>query len=137
MATLDDVRAIALGFPEVVEAPAGHGGGTGWRTKNGLFVWERGPRATDLTSLGALGLEWPEGVVIGIRTDGLDAKAALLETFPRAFFTIPHFEGYPAVLCPLDAIDVALLRETVTEAWLLRAPVRLAKQWLADHPAGV
>ena len=136
MVTIDAVRSVALSFPEVVEASAGHGGGIAWRTKNGSFVWEREPRATDLASLDALGRTWPEDAVIGIRTDGLDAKAGLLETFPDAFFTIPHFEGYPAVLCPLESIGLALLRETVTDAWLVKAPARVAKQWLAEHPAG-
>jgi hypothetical protein len=134
MATLDDVRAIAMAFPDVVEAEVGHGGGIGWRTRNGLFVWERGPRASDLTALAALGRQWPPGAVVGIRTDGLDAKAALLETYPEGFFTIPHFEGYPAVLCRLDVVDASLLPEVVTDAWLVRAPVRVARAWLEQHP---
>ncbi|QIG39083.1 hypothetical protein G5T42_05920 [Microbacterium sp. 4R-513] len=134
MATLDDVRAIALSLPETHEAVDGHRGGAGWRTKDGLFVWERGPSKADLAKLRELGREWPDGPVVGVRTDGLDGKAALLESFPEQFFTIPHFEGYPAVLVRLQVIDVDLLREVVTDAWLLKAPKRLAKEWLAEHP---
>jgi hypothetical protein len=69
-----------------------------------------------------------------VRTDGLDGKEALLGSFPEQFFAIPHFDGYPAVLVRLDAIDAELLREVVTDAWLLRAPKRLAEAWLAAHP---
>lgn len=134
MATIDDVRAIALGLPETHEAVDGHRGGAGWRTRNGLFAWERGPSKADLAKLAALGRAWPEGPVVGVRTDGLDGKQALLESFPDAFFTIPHFDGYPAVLVRLEAIDAELLREVVTDAWLLKAPTALARAWLAENP---
>ncbi len=134
MADLDDVRRIALDLPESAEVENGHRGGRGWRTKAGLFVWERGPSGADLTSLAALGREWPDGVVVGVRTDGLDGKEALLASLPDALFTIPHFDGYPAVLVRLNSVDPQLLRELVTDAWLLRAPKRVAKEWLAAHP---
>jgi hypothetical protein len=44
------------------------------------------------------------------------------------------FDGYLAVLIRLDRIPVPELAEVVTEAWLTRAPKRLAAQLLADHP---
>jgi len=133
MADLDDVRRIALGLPEAVEVANGQRGGAGWRTRNGLFVWERGPSGADLATLAALGREWPGAVVVGVRTDGLEAKEALLASFPDALFTIPHFDGYAAVLVRLDRVDPELLRELVTDAWLLRAPKRVARAWLAEH----
>ena len=46
------------------------------------------------------------------------------------YFTIPHFDGYPAILVRLDAIGRTALDELLTEAWLARAPKRLAKRWL-------
>jgi len=134
MATLDDVRTIALDLPDTDEVVDGHRGGAAWRTRKGVFVWERGAGKTDLAQLAALGRSWPDGVVVGVRTDGLDGRQALLETFPDAFFSIPHFDGYPAVLVRLEQIDLDLLREIVTEAWLLRVPKRLAQEWLAAHP---
>ena len=106
MATLDDVRAIALGFPGAVERVDGHRGGASWRTTGGPFAWQRGPSGRDLEQLAALGRDWPPGDVIGVRTDGRQVKEALLESFPDAFFTIPHFDGYPAVLVRLDVIDL-------------------------------
>ena len=74
MPTLDDVRAIALSFPETIEKVDGHRGGAGWRTPDGLFVWERGPSKADLAALAALGRTWPDGPVVGVRTDGLEAR---------------------------------------------------------------
>ncbi|KRB36889.1 MmcQ/YjbR family DNA-binding protein [Microbacterium sp. Root180] len=133
MATLDQVRELALALPGVHERVDGHRGGATWRTDAGAFVWERGPGKADLVALEKLGRSWPDGVVVGVRTDGLDEKEALLETFPDAFFTIPHFDGYPAVLVRLDRIEVAQLREVVTDAWLLRAPRRVARDWLDAH----
>ncbi|MGB4136870.1 MAG: MmcQ/YjbR family DNA-binding protein [Microbacterium sp.] len=133
MATLDDVRRIAAEFPRVVERTEGHHGGASWRTNAGMLAWERPPSRRDLEQLDGLGRDWPDGVVIGVRVDGEQAKAALIETYPDAFFTIPHFDGYPAVLVRLDAIDEQLLRETLTDAWLLRVPPTVARAWLADH----
>lgn len=131
--TLDEVRGIALGLPGAQESVDGHRGAATWSTGNGAFVWERGPSKTDLTKLAELGREWPSGPVVGVRTDGLDGKEALLGSFPEIFFTIPHFDGYPAVLVRLDAIDADQLREVVTDAWLLKVPRRIAKEWLAEH----
>ena len=91
-------------------------------------------RPTSRSSPSSAG-EWPDGPVIGVRTEGLDGKEALLGSFPDVFFTIPHFDGYPAVLVRLDAIDLEQLREVVTDAWLLKAPKRVAKEWLAEHDA--
>lgn len=133
MATLDDVRAIAMGLPGVTETVDGHRGGAVWRTTSGGFVWERGPSKTDLATLASLGSSWPDGVVLGVRTDSLETKDALLAELPGTVFTIPHFDGYPAVLCRLDRISPDDLRELVVEAWLTRAPARVARQWLADN----
>jgi hypothetical protein len=134
VATLDDVRAIALELPGVVERVDGHRGGASWRTPAGAFVWQRGPSGRDLTQLAALGREWPPGEVVGVRTDGPQVKQALLETYPDAFFTIPHFDGYPAVLVRLGTVDLDQLREVITDAWLLKVTKRAAKEWLAAHP---
>lgn len=136
MATIEDVRRIALEFPRVTERAEGHHGGAAWRTTAGMLAWERPPSRHDLQQLEALGREWPEGAVIGLRVDGEQAKAALTETYPEAFFTIPHFDGYPAVLARLDALDEQLLRELLTDAWLLRVPATIGRAWLSEHGLG-
>lgn len=133
MATLDDVRSIALALPDTHEGVDGHRGGATWRTRAGAFVWERGASQADVAALEKLGRVWPDGAVVGVRTDGVDEKEALLETYPDAFFTIPHFDGFPAVLVRLDAVGADHLREIVTDAWLLKAPRRVAAQWLASQ----
>ncbi|MFE1664936.1 MmcQ/YjbR family DNA-binding protein [Microbacterium sp. P02] len=134
MPTLDDVRALALAMPDTVEKVEGHGGGASWRVHDRMFVWERGPSATDERQLAELGRTWPGGTVVGARTESVEMRDALIGSSPQHFFTIPHFDGYPAVLVRLSAIPQGVLAEVITDAWLARAPVRAAKAWLADHP---
>ena len=49
------------------------------------------------------------------------------------FFTTPHFDGYPAVLVQLDGISLDDLNEVIVEAWLVRAPHRLAEQYIESN----
>lgn len=46
------------------------------------------------------------------------------------FFTTPHFNDYPAVLVRLERIGSEELDELITEAWLARAPRRLARSYI-------
>ena len=133
MATVDDLREIALSLPGVLEVTDGHTGTVAWRVKSGMFTGLRGPRATDLRQLDELGRSWPDGVVIGVRTGSLEEKEALLAAEPDVLFTIPHYDGYPGLLVRLDLIDRDRLVELVTDSWLTRAPVTVGKQWLAEH----
>ena len=74
--------------------------------------------------------------VLVFRVDGAESKEILLADARGLFFTTPHWNGYPAVLMhipDLKQIDRDELRELVIEAWLTRAPKRLAKQWLAEN----
>lgn len=57
------------------------------------------------------------------------AKSAFIADDPAVFFTTPHFDGYPAILVRLDAIGLDDLHEVIVEAWLARAPRRLAAAW--------
>jgi hypothetical protein len=92
-----------------------------------LFVWERPLRRSDLEALGDAA---PDGPILGARVEHLIAKEALLADAPDVLFTTPHFDGYPAVLVRLDRISVVDLEEVVVEAWLARAPKRLAQRYL-------
>lgn len=125
MATWDDVRRAVLALPETSELPSR--GIPGWRVKDKGFVWERPLRRGDLE---ALGDEAPDGPILAARVPDVGVKAALLADDPHVFFTTPHFDGYPAILVRLDRITVADLDELIVEAWLARAPKRLAKEYL-------
>lgn len=101
-----------------------------WVVREKLFVWERPLRQSDLKALGDAA---PDGPILGARVEHLVAKDALIADDPGVFFTTPHFEGYPAVLVRLEKIAEDELRELIVEAWLARAPKRLAKQYVAEH----
>jgi hypothetical protein len=60
----------------------------------------------------------------------LIAKEALLADDPDVFFTTPHFDGFPAILVRLDRITLEDLEEVIVEAWLVRAPKRLAREYV-------
>jgi hypothetical protein len=39
----------------------------------------------------------------------------------RGVFTIPHLDGYAAVLLQLDEVATSVLRRLITDAWLASA----------------
>lgn len=125
MASWDDVRRIALALPETNERPSR--GNAFWRVREKGFAWERPLRRSDLEALGEAA---PDGPILGLRVEHLGAKEALLADAPDVCFTIPHFDGYPAVLVRLDAIGLEELTELIVDAWLCRAPRRLAQQYV-------
>ena len=127
MATWDDVRRIALELPEASEVTSRDR--AQWRVKDKLFVWERPLRRSDLE---ALGDSAPDGPILGARVEHLVAKEAMIADDPSVFFTTPHFDGYPAVLVQLEKIGLEDLREVIVEAWLARAPKRLAEAYLRE-----
>ena len=128
VATWDEVRRIALSLPGTSERLS-HGTAS-WRVHDKGFVWERPLRQSDLRALGDAA---PTGPILGARVEHLGAKAALIESEPEVFFTTPHFNGYPAVLVRLEQIAVENLEEVIVEAWLARAPKRLAKEYIETH----
>jgi hypothetical protein len=125
VASWDDVRRIALALPETSERLSRDR--PQWRVKDKLFVWDRPLRRSDLE---ALGDKAPSGPILGARVEHLGAKEALLANDQGVFFTTPHFDGYPAILVRLEEISVEDLDEVIVEAWLARAPKRLAKDYL-------
>ena len=127
MATWDDVRRMALELPETSEQKTAKRGRAKWLVKDKMFVWERPLRQTDLRALGDAA---PSGPILGARVEHLIAKDALVNGEPEVFFTTPHFDGYPAVLIQLEKIPLDELEEVIIEAWLARAPKRLAKEYI-------
>jgi hypothetical protein len=99
--------------------------------KDKLFGWERPLGRSDLEALGDAA---PDGPILAVRVPDVGAKEALVADDPAVYFTTPHFNGYPAVLVRLERIGPPELEELLVEAWLDRAPKRLAATWLAEHP---
>ncbi len=128
MASLDDVAVIALALPEAVEEPL-HGWRS-WKVRKKLFVWERPLSEKEIAAVG----REPDGDILGARLPDPEARTALLASEPEVFFTTPHFDRSPTtVLVRLDRIPRDELEELVTEAWLSRAPKRVAAAFLAER----
>jgi hypothetical protein len=126
MATWDDVSRIALALPDTVEGTDTNG--YKWEVHNKHFAYERPLRARDLEELGAVA---PDGPILGVRVADLDEKRGLIGSDPEVFFTIPHYANYPAVLVLLEKISLEQLNEVLTDAWLCRAPKRMAAAFLS------
>jgi hypothetical protein len=126
MASFDDVAALALGLPEVTEGER-HGQRT-WYIGGKGFAWERPFSKADLRRFGDQAP--PGGPILAVRVEDQGEKEAVLAAQPGAFFTIPHFDGYAAVLIQLDRVAGPALREAITDAWLACAPRKLADQYL-------
>jgi hypothetical protein len=125
MAIWDDVRRLVLALPQTTEGTSREGL-LGWSVNGKTFAWERPLRRGGLQALGDAA---PKGPILAARVPDLGAKEALLATGGDVYFTTPHFNGYPAVC--LDRMALPDLEELLVEAWLCRAPKRLAAEYLA------
>lgn len=115
MATFDDVRRIAMGLPEVTADE----GGTSFRVDGKLFAhpW--------LERIDPKKARVPNLDVAVVRIESEADKEPLIQMDPRVFFTEPHFDGWPSIHVRLAAVDEALLRRLLADAWRTRAPKRL------------
>ena len=96
------------------------------------FVWQRPLNKADLKTLGDRDRRRRRGRSWRRTWPTLDEKDALVTEEPDVFFTIEHFTGFRAVLIRLDRIEVDRLEDVITDAWLVRAPKRLAADFLAS-----
>lgn len=126
MATLDDVARMASQLPEATEGER-HGNRT-WFVAGRAFAWDRPFSKADIRRFGDQSP--PDGPILALRVADLGEKEAVLAANPDAFFTIPHFDGYSAVLIQLRKVSAKALRDAITDGWLACAPTALAVRHL-------
>jgi hypothetical protein len=131
MTTMADLDELALALPYVTKTVSDDGRPF-YSVKGKLFCLHRSRRPD------AVDPETGERLddVLMFRVEDLGVKELMLADDRGVFFTTKHFDGYPAVLVripDLARIDREELRDLVVEAWLTRAPKRVAKAWLDEH----
>lgn len=131
MVTFDDTVRMLAALPEVTEGRR-YGRPT-WFVGNKAFAWERPFSKADIKRFGDE--TPPTGPILALVTADLEEKEAVLAMGTRGFFTIPHFEGFAAVLVQLDVVAKKPLRLAIEDAWLASAPERLRDEFLSSRRA--
>lgn len=129
MVTIDDVEAVIAELPDVSESTSY--GNRCWVVGTKNFAWIRPFSKADLSRFGRDPV--PDGPILAVRVEDLMEKEAILAEGRTGFFTIPHFDGYAAVLIQLEVARQRDVSEAIVDAWLAMAPPAAARELLADR----
>ena len=113
--TEEDVRAMALSFPQVEEGSA-----YGRPAFKAFGKFLARVRAEDASI-----------VLVGV---GFDEREMLMQAEPDVFHITPHYQNYPSVLARLATVDPGTVRSFLERRWRQCAPKTFLKEWDAARP---
>ncbi len=118
VSTIEGAARIAASLPGVTEGER-HGNMT-WFVGGKAFAWDRPFSKADIRRFGEV--QPPPGPILAVGVADLDEKEAVLASSSEAVFTIPHLDGYAAVLIHLERVSTSELEDLITDAWSVHAP---------------
>ena len=130
-ARLTDLDEIALALPEVTREPP-EGGRPAYLVRGKTFAFARGPRKDAFDP--ETGELYDDVLAFSCTAED---KESMVGDDSSPWFTTPHWNGYNAVLLlerDLPKITLAELREVLTDAWIVKAPKRLAADFVRESP---
>ena len=108
--TEDEVRAMALSFPQVEEGSAyGHPAFKAF----GKFLTR--VRREDASI-----------VLVGVE---FDEREMLMQAEPDVFHITPHYRNYPSVLARLETVDPGTVKSFLERRWRQCAPKKFLREW--------
>ncbi|HEY3415107.1 MAG TPA: hypothetical protein VGM51_18895 [Armatimonadota bacterium] len=123
MATQDDVRRICASLPGATEGQGRFGFSVEVKGRAKGFVWSWAERVQPRMA------RVPNDGVLAVLVPDLTTKEIILSLDSDAFFTEPHYNGFPAVLVRLEAIAPEELEGLLIDAWRCKAPPTLVRQY--------
>ena len=117
MVTFDDVRRLGLRLPEVTESTWYGTPGLKVRNKGFCRLWGEREHRRDR-------VHDTEVLVLFCE---LEMKPVLLENHPDMLFTVPHYDGYGAVLVRLADADIDDLDDWLEDSYRRVAPATLIR----------
>jgi len=128
MVTLEQVAEMAMSLPETVEGER-YGNRT-WFVAGKAFAWDRPFSKADIKRYGDA--HPPDGPIVAVQLADLHETGSVLASGQDGVFTIPHFDGYPAVLLHLRSARKRTVRDLMVDAWLACAPDDVARAHLPE-----
>ena len=118
MVTFEDVRRLGVRLPEVAEATWYGTPGLKVRNKGFCRMWGEREHRRD-------GVHDTEVLVLFCEPE---MKPVLLDNHPDVLFTVPHYDGYGAVLVRMADADIDDVADWLEDSYRRVAPATLVRR---------